>query len=75
MPGVLGAVSRPVSAAALVAYLEELVGIGEEPDGLCGNREKHPAHLHESATLGVFWCTARQQDREPGRSERRRGAV
>jgi len=51
--------------------LRAAVGTGYEPDGLCGDRGEHPAHLHESATLGRFWCTARQADREPGRSQRR----
>lgn len=43
------------------------------PEGLCGNRAEHPAHLHESVSLGRFWCTADQSQREPWRSERRRG--
>jgi hypothetical protein len=42
------------------------------PEGLCGDRAEHPAHLHESASLGRFWCTADQSQREPWRSERRR---
>lgn len=40
--------------------------------GLCANRSDHRAHLHDSGTLGRFWCTANQDDREPMRSERRR---
>lgn len=62
-------VVRPVD---LLAALEEAVGTGEEPDGLCGDKADHPAHLHDSHTLGRFWCTARQTDREPYRSEQRR---
>lgn len=45
------------------------------PEGLCGNRAEHPAHLHDSPSLGRFWCTADQSQREPGRSERRLGRV
>lgn len=58
--------------ARLVAALEAAVGTGEEPDGLCGDRGEHRAHLHDSPSLGRFWCTADQTDREPYRSERRR---
>lgn len=63
-----------VSAARLVAALEEAVGTGQEPDGLCADRGEHRAHLHDSETLGRFWCTADQSQREPWRSERRRAA-
>jgi len=42
--------------------------------GLCGDRREHGAHVHDSASLGRFWCTADQAQREPGRSERRRHA-
>ncbi len=52
------------------AMLNE-VGTGREPDGLCGDRGEHRAHLHDSASLGRFWCTADQAQREPGRSQRR----
>lgn len=46
------------------------------PEGLCGDRTEHPAHLHESPSLGRFWCTADQDQREPWRSERRaRGGI
>lgn len=44
------------------------------PEGLCADRTEHPAHLHESSSLGRFWCTADQSQREPWRSERRRAA-
>lgn len=70
--------SRTISAAALVQLLGELehvIGTGEEPDGLCGNRDDHRPHLHDSPTLGRFWCTADQNRREPYRSERRRRDV
>lgn len=46
------------------------VGTGHEPDGLCADRTPHRAHLHDSPSLGRFWCTADQGQREPGRSER-----
>jgi hypothetical protein len=49
------------------------VGTGHEPDGLCGNRTPHPAHMVREGTLAPFWCTANESQREPGRSERRRG--
>lgn len=51
------------------------VGTGNEPDGLCADRGEHRAHLHDSETLGRFWCTADQSQREPWRSERRRAAL
>jgi hypothetical protein len=40
--------------------------------GLCSERDRHEGHVHESATLGVFFCTGDPDDREPMRSERRR---
>ena len=61
-----------MTAGQLVAALEVAVGTGEEPDGLCGNRFPHTAHLHDSESLGRFWCTADQDQREPYRSERAR---
>lgn len=66
-----------MSVATLVDFLgsmESVIGTGEEPDGLCGNKEDHDPHLHDSASLGRFWCTADQSQREPFRSERRRAA-
>ena len=42
------------------------------PDGLCAQRGDHPDHEHTSESLGRFWCTGREADREPGRSERAR---
>jgi hypothetical protein len=48
------------------------VGTGGEPDGLCGDRGEHAPHLFESVSLGRFWCSADQSQREPWRSERRR---
>jgi len=63
-----------MSAGRLVDFLEDAVGTGEEPDGLCGERGDHHPHLYDSETLGRFWCTADQSHREPYRSERRRQA-
>jgi hypothetical protein len=63
-----------VTPARFLAALDEAVGTGEEPDGLCADRSEHRAHLHDSASLGRFWCTADQSQREPWRSERRRAA-
>lgn len=42
------------------------------PHGLCGNRDDHEPHVHESATLGTFWCTADQTTRLPFAAEARR---
>lgn len=41
------------------------------PVGLCGNKSPHGPHEHRSDSLGLFWCTANQHDREPERSRRR----
>lgn len=68
--------NRRITAAQLVGYLGsqgDVIGTGEEPDGLCGDKGDHRAHLHDSQTLGRFWCTADQSQREPYRSEQRRG--
>lgn len=40
--------------------------------GLCADRGEHEAHDHVSDSLGRFWCTADQDEREPWRSERAR---
>lgn len=52
--------------------MEEVITIGLLPLGLCGDRECDVPHVHRSETLGVFWCTADQTQREPYRSEARR---
>lgn len=62
---------RVIRPAALLAALDEVVGTGEEPNGLCGNRAEHTPHLVTEGTLAPFWCTADQSTREPGRSQRR----
>lgn len=41
-------------------------------NGLCGNRFNHEPHVHESASLGTFWCTAEQPARIPYAAELRR---
>lgn len=54
--------------------IEELRGTESplKPRGLCPDRNEHEAHPYYSDSLGGFWCTADQSQREPGRSERRR---
>lgn len=55
-----------------------LIGPGRDespaplPHGLCANRSEHAVHVHDSDTLGRFWCMADQGEREPYRSERSR---
>lgn len=41
------------------------------PRGLCGNRDDHAPHLHESLRLGRMWCEADQTKRLPFAMERR----
>lgn len=43
----------------------------EFPRGLCGNRDNHAPHLHDSAGLGRFWCDADQSKRLPFAMERK----
>lgn len=38
---------------------------GPLPSGLCGNREDHEPHVHDSASLGRFYCHADQAKRLP----------
>jgi hypothetical protein len=42
---------------------------------LCGNRNDHSPHIHDSGSLGRFWCTADQSTRLPYAAERRREAA
>jgi hypothetical protein len=42
---------------------------------LCGTKTDHLSHEHTSESLGVFWCTADQTQREPFRSEQVRNAA
>lgn len=58
-------------AAHLAAHQAALRGHGL-PQGLCGDREEHEPHRHESPSLGTFWCTADQTHRLPFAAERRR---
>lgn len=43
--------------------------------GLCARKGDHTPHRHESTSLGVYWCSGEEDDREPGRSERRRALL
>lgn len=42
------------------------------PNGLCSLKEDHKPHEVHSNTLGWYWCTADQKQREPFRSEQKR---
>ena len=59
-------------AAHLAAHEAALYEGGQLPQGLCGDREEHEPHRHESGSLGVFWCTADQTQRLPYAAEHRR---
>lgn len=52
-----------------VSYMRDKIA-GSHATGLCANREPHEPHDHYSKTLGTFWCTADQGQREPNRSQR-----
>lgn len=41
------------------------------PRGLCGDRFDHAPHLHDSTSLGRFWCEADQSKRLPYALERK----
>lgn len=41
------------------------------PHGLCGNRQDHEPHVHDSPSLGTFWCHADQAKRLPFAMERK----
>lgn len=43
----------------------------ELPQGLCGNREDHEAHVHDSKSFGMMWCHADQTKRLPFAMEKR----
>lgn len=51
------------------------MSLGPYQEGLCGNREDHQAHMHQSSGLGIFWCHADQFRRLPLAAEKRREAV
>lgn len=48
------------------------MSLGPYVEGLCGNKEDHIPHLHQSKTLGTFWCHADQSQRLPYAAEMRR---
>lgn len=41
------------------------------PRGLCGDRFDHAPHVHDSTSLGRFWCEADQSKRLPYALERK----
>ena len=47
----------------------------ELPQGLCSDRSDHQPHRHHSTSLGRFWCTADQSQRQPFASQARLRAV
>ena len=57
----------------VVGYMRDKI-TDSHPTGLCANREDHEPHDHYSQTLGAFWCTADQSQREPNRSQREQDA-
>jgi uncharacterized membrane protein YcjF (UPF0283 family) len=64
---------RPERERKIREALEALEALAYgTPQGLCGNREEHEPHRHDSPSLGVFWCTADQMQRLPFAAERRR---
>jgi hypothetical protein len=42
------------------------------PRGLCGSREDHEPHMHDSTSFGWFFCHADQTKRLPFAMERKR---
>lgn len=64
---------RPERERKIREALEALEALAAAmPQGLCGDREEHEPHRHDSSSLGVFWCTANQMERLPFAAERRR---
>lgn len=47
--------------------------LGPFREGLCGNKFDHEPHMHQSWSLGVFWCHADQTRRLPFAAELKRG--
>lgn len=45
--------------------------LGPYVEGLCGNKTDHEPHLHQSNSLGIFWCHANQTRRLPFALEKR----
>lgn len=60
-----------LEAVSEIAF-DEIESDEKLPIGLCGNREDHDPHRHESESLGVFWCSADQTTRLPFAAERRK---
>lgn len=46
------------------------LGDDDLPNGLCGDRNDYEPHVHDSTSLGTFWCTADQTDRLPWSREK-----
>lgn len=59
---------RVIARAVLASVREPRQPI---PVGLCGNREDHEPHFHESTGLGPFYCHADQDKRVPYAMERK----
>lgn len=61
------------TAEEVLHMLQGDANVTEEPlpEGLCGNREDHGPHVHNSTSLGRFWCHADQARRLPFAMERR----
>lgn len=66
---VLGQISAVVFDDRSPTQVAEDAGM---PLGLCGDRDEHAPHLHQSRSLGKFWCTADQEQRLPYAAERER---
>jgi len=62
------------NASDLSPY-ESIIDVSPLPQGICANKDNHSPHLHNSDTLGVFWCHADQARRLPFAAERRRSEV
>lgn len=62
------------TAADVLAKLRDPANVTEvepTPEGLCGNRQDHEPHVHESESLGRFRCHADQTKRLPFALERK----
>jgi len=59
-----------VSPVTQAEWLKLLSRAAHLPDGLCGERREHYAHIHDSVSLGRFWCCADQMRRLPAAAER-----
>lgn len=61
------------TAEEVLQMLQGDANVTEEslPEGLCGNREDHAPHVHDSTSLGRFFCHADQAKRLPYAMERK----